>query len=258
LDRKKAKKIILDEARRAEEILSSVVLEIKFDDVVLLAKYFFSKGLKPKQVKDKIIENCKRSELFNLMFFDKMIGVAVKKARLYNLRISNLKIAITKKEIDKLKKIPHKDYEVILYMLFVAKLQKFQSIKKDAVGQVKSFRTYFNYTLEDAMYSSGVYKEHGVGSSKKDLIRIGREIFKNKIGTPFLNYNWEMICADFESRDVEFILDGDLDFRSQIKYYCLGCGKQYDKIKRYDFCEDCHSEDLKKRNLKSQKKKRLS
>lgn len=235
-EKKKANRVILDEEKEAENILSSPTGEIMYDKVFLIGKYFYSKGYSRKKVHLEILKYCEKSELFNVIFSSRMINYVLNKSKSYKLRKSNFKISITKKEVDVIKSLPHRYYRVALYMLFVAKMEKYQTFKKEKKAKNKSFRTYFNYDLESAMYSSGL------PTSKKEIISMGEKLFDCGFGEPILGtYKWEIFIADFNSRDSEFVIDGDLDFESQIKYYCLQCGKKTEKPKKREYCDECYS-----------------
>lgn len=245
-ENKNAKKIILDEEKEAERLLSSPTGEINYNKLSLMAKYLYSKGMNKKNVYSKIIEYCRKSEVFNIIFFEKMISDVVRKSKIYTPKKSNFKISITKKEVDVIKTLSHRYYKIALYMLFVAKIEKYQSYKKEKKLKTISFRTYLNYDIESAMYSSGFE------TSKKEIFLIGEKLVDCGFGRPILGtYNWEVYCADFDSKDSEFVIDGDLDFDGQIKYYCIKCGNSCVKSKKHDFCESCYfvkvKEDTRKR-----------
>lgn len=125
---------------------------ITFKVIFLLAKYYYSLGLNHKQTKKKVLEYCFSSEYFNLTLREDAINKALTTAKFHALKSSNFAIPITKNEISKLKVLSHSDYRIGLYMLFVAKLEKYQSVKSKN-NKVKSFSLYFNYLIKTAYYN---------------------------------------------------------------------------------------------------------
>ncbi len=255
---KKGSRIILDEKLEVEKILSFPTLNIDYKKIFKIAKYYYEEGLNTRQVEEKILEYCNKSDVFNIYFFRDMIDRILKDAKSYHLRRSNQNIAITKKEIDVLKKLPHKIYRIALYILFISKFEKYQILSKKKLNNKRGFKTYFNYSLESALYSVQELKGGANRLSKKEEIEIGRVLTKAGIIKMIFSIKsaWEVIISDFESKDVEFAIVSNLDFDSQIKYYCVKCGNECKKSKKHDFCENCFSEDLRKRKAESVRKTR--
>ena len=234
---KKAKEIILDENLEVLDILSKPPENyITFNTMKLIGTHYYMLGLDTKQVRKKLLEYCMKSDYFNLTLRSDTMEKALTKAKFHILKSSNYKIGITRKEIDKLRMLSHSDYKVALYILFIAKLERYQKTnKKDK--KAKSFITYFNYRLKTAYYN--VTGNNNTLSKKDDVSMLNRLIVAG-IAMPTLNQSLIVLCADFEnSKNIEFIIDASRDFLSQIKYYCVACGKETKKNKR-DHCDECY------------------
>jgi hypothetical protein len=91
--------------------------------------------------------------------------------------------------------------------------------------------------LKTAYYN--VSGSHHTLSKKEDVEMLNR-LIQAKIAIPTLTQNLIVLCADFETtKDIEFIIDASKDFLSQIKYYCVDCGKETKKNK-HDHCDECY------------------
>jgi len=254
---KKAKRIILDEKNEAERILSKKPEKyITYKTLLIISKYYYSIGLDYKKTKKKVVEYCMSSEYFNFTLREKTIDKALKDAKFYDLKSSNYKIAITKKEISKLKILNHKEYKIALYMLFIAKLNRYQGEKKSK--KTKSFNIYYNYDIKTAYYN--VINESNInGNNTISEIQSLRLLHNLKVAGILVPTMWRthnLLCCDLENtRDIEFIIDASKNFNSQIKYYCIKCGNQTEKNK-HDYCDDCYKKDLRNRKTEVMQKLR--
>ena len=251
----KGRFIVLDERLEVERILSSPSLDFDYRKVFMLSKYYYEEGLSKNQVRNKILEYCEKSGVFNIYFFQDAIDKILKDSSLFHLKKSNQNISITKKEINVIKKLPHKIYRIALYMLFVAKFEKYQVLSKKKINKAKGFKTYFNYNIQTALNSIQKIRGGVNKLTKKEEIEFGKSIFQVGFAKPvFLSEAWEIFVADFESKNVEFIIESEIDFDSQIKYYCLECGEVCNKSKMHDLCEKCY--DIKRKEYDRNRKKK--
>lgn len=262
---KNAKKIVLDEALEAERILSQPPGKyISMKDMILICAYYYGKGLDTKNVRKKLVSYCSGSDYFNFTIRDKSIDKAITLGKMRVLKSSDYKIAITKKEVDRIKKLPYLEYKIALYMLFIAKLDKYQKIRKKE-KRAKSFSLYFNYDFKTAYYN--VVNEKNAfngnlllakkGISRDKEIEMVNHLISSGVVSLTLTKNFKINFADFENaKNVAFIIDATKPFFSQIKYYCIECGTETIKNKRHDFCENCFQQDLRKRKTESMRKLR--
>lgn len=248
----KSVKIIIDEEQEALRILSSNEKFFNYKSIVLLAKYYYGLGLDTRKVKKQISEYLRKIEFYNPAFYDDDVDKIIKKNKFYSLKRADVKIAITKKESMVLKKLNHKDYRVAVYMLFLGKLEKFQSMKKNE-KKTKGFSTFSNHDIKSCAYNVGINLTH------KEAMMLYHRLYLAKIIEPLYMDARLIICANYDDKDVEFIIDGKKDFLPQIKYYCSNCGRMIlEKAKYHEFCSECYRVDLKRRNADIQRRKRES
>ncbi|MFZ2992502.1 MAG: hypothetical protein WA061_02190 [Microgenomates group bacterium] len=243
---KKASRIILDEEAEAERLFSIVPTSIRYKDIFIMAKYLYSKGENTMSVKNKLLGYCESSETYNYVVEGNTLDSAIKNAKLYDIKKSGLKIGITKKETDILGKLSHRDYRVALYILYVSKLEKYQSSDGDK-NKPKRFECYFSHGIEDAVKSCSNTK-----MSRNAIYDLSHRLFLANVLVPKIGRNWvywEVICSDFDSKKFEFIIDSSCDFNSQIQYYCVNCGKKLEKkSKMHELCDECHSTQVKEKD----------
>lgn len=248
----KFKKIILDEELEAQKLLSSseALKEITFRQLFIIGKYYFSQGMTTQNVRKKMKEYCSRYNLYNDVLQNSSFEYALKKSKLYSgLKKSNYKISITKSEFDILKKIPRKYYKLALYILFVSKIEHYQNFNKRSSKKTRNFLVYSNHSIKE--YSMNL----GKPISELEECRIGYELSKVGFIEPILygkmGFGWVVSCANFENKNSIFIIDGSLDFNSQIKWYCQRCENILEnKSKRHEYCSNCYHEIRKEKDIK--------
>jgi len=245
---RKAKRIIIDEEAEAVRLLENPEPYFSYGSVKLLARYYYSHGYKKKDVRNMIYVYLDGMSGYNPIEHEKDIEDILKKAKDAQLRKSGYNIAITKKEIEKLKVLPHKEYKIALYMLFLAKLGKHQPSKSK---RPKNFKTFLKFhDVKTCAYNVGINLTH-----RQSLQMAHRFYLAGIIEPTFIGDDTIVVsCADDSNKDVAFIISGNEDFESQIKYYCVECGNETVKAKKHDFCTTCHSkkkrEDTKNRVAK--------
>ena len=111
---------ILNEEKYAEELIKKGFILKKYDyELKILAKYYYSKGIKEDELKNKIKDFCKLNiSKFNEIKSFKMIKRAVKYGHTNSLFIVK-PIRITKAEIDKIKELDNLKLEKIAFTLLV-------------------------------------------------------------------------------------------------------------------------------------------
>ena len=244
----KADKIIIDEEREAKRLLENPEPFFSFRSLMILAKYYYSLGLQPKDVKKEIQKYLSHIEFYNNEFYEKNIDKLIKKSRLFSLKRADIKVAITKKEIAILKKLSHRNYKIALYMLFLGKVEKYQHIKKGE-KRARNFKTFLNYNVQSCAYNIGI------NLTNNQAMKLGHELYLAGVIEPtYVEDGIVLVCANDDNKNIEFVIDGKEDFLSQIKYYCTKCGNMTEKFKRHDYCAECYKEDLRIRKLKTIKK----
>lgn len=255
---RKGRVIILDETLEAEKILSSPNPVIDYNKMLVIGKYFYyEKGFSKRDVEEKILEYCSRNETFNIYFFRDMIDRVLRDIKKRSIKKDGQNVAITKKEISMLKVLPHKIYRIALYMLFISKFEKYQKLSINKIQRPVGFKTYCNYPIETIIYSLEKSRGDFNRFNKEEEKKIAKILLEKEVAKPvFLSRAFEMLIADFESKDVEFVIESIFDFDNQIKYYCLKCGGVCKKSKKHDFCEGCYQIDLRNRKTEQKRKER--
>jgi hypothetical protein len=253
----KFKRIILDEELEAKKLLSSseVLKEITFRQLFIIGKYYFSQGMTTQNVRKKMKEYCFRYNLYNEVLQNSSFEYALKKSKLYSgLKKSDYKISIKKSEFDILKKIPRKYYKLGLFILFVSKIEHYQNFNKGSSKKTRNFLVYSNYSIKE--YSMNLGKP--ISDNEENIIV--NELVRNGFMEPIIygrggRLTWIISCANFENKDSIFIIDGSLDFNSQVKWYCSRCGNILEnKSKRHEFCDNCYREIRKEKDVKRKRK----
>lgn len=244
----KSKKIIIDEEAEALRLLANGEKTFNVKSITILSKYYFSLGLKPSNVKKNIIEYlCKFNILFELDYED-VIDKIIFKNRYVSMKRADVVISITTSEMLLLKKLPHKDYLIALYALFIAKLEKLQILKKRNINKLKSFKTFLNHDLKSCAYNVGV------NLSELESMKLSNRLYVANILEPTFTGSYILKCADYDSKDLSMVIEGKKDFVSQVKYYCIECGNETEKSKRHDYCKSCYS--VKRRVYKTEKQRK--
>lgn len=233
-----------DEEKLALEILSKVPKTISYKEVGVICRYYYDLGLDTKKVKEKIYDyyssHIEINSVVDYVFLDKII----QKNRLLSLRKS-ANIPITKKEIEVLKKLNHKDYKIAIYILFLVKLEKFQNIKKKD-NKLRSFKYLLWHDIRSC--SSSI----GISLTEKKAKELLHRFYLVGFAEPTLLGDYKrqspicITCADSSNgKNIEMVIEGKSDFLSQIKYYCISCGRETIKSKMHDYCQDCYREKRK-------------
>jgi hypothetical protein len=249
LSQEKSKRIVIDEEKEVARILSTTEKEFSYKSIYLLSKYYYSLGLSKKCVKNNIVEYLNKIEFNNDVFYEDDLEKILTKSKFYPMKRADLHVGITKSEIDVLKNLSHKDYKVALYILFLGKINKYQSIKIKET-KAKSFKTFLNYNIKTCAYNVGIQL------SEKEAFLLGHRLSLAGVIEPTLiEDTCVILCADYSDKKIEFIIDGKEDFLSQIKYHCTSCGKETKKNK-HDYCDECQSIKNKENNRKRVQKHR--
>lgn len=251
---KKKTKILYDEEKFALEILSRTPNSISLREAGVLCRYYYDLGLDTKKVKQKITEFYSLYFPANQITDGLLLDVITQRNKLLSLKKS-ANIPITKKEIAILKKMPHKDYLVALYILFIVKLEKFQNINKKNNKKLKSFKYLLWHDIRSCALSVGI------SLTEKQGYEMLHRFYKVGFAEPTLIGDYNIISpilisgADsYNGKNIETVIEGKKDFVSQVKYYCVKCEKQTEKSKRHDFCKACYLEEKRKSTLRRVRK----
>jgi hypothetical protein len=249
---KKSRVIILDEIKEAERILNTNPEKyITHNTLLVLAKYFFSRGLKRKDVKKELIAYCKKQPDFNFVLREKSILSALKEAKQYNIRTSNYLIPITKKELKKIIHLSHGEYAVAVYILLMSKLFKLEHANKNTQGKTENYSAYFPYDLKTAVFNvrNETFSQKNSYMSNADELKLLRKFYLAGIVKPTLRKKKLIVtCLDLniDKDNYAFSVDVSQPITNQIIYYCEKCEKQIEKLKNRNLCNECYKEKRKK------------
>jgi len=234
-----------DEEKLALEILSNKSPKmISARDAGVLCRYYYDLGLDTKKVRKKIYEFYSMHMDINSMVDNSVLDSIIQRNKLLVLKKS-ANIPITKKEMEVLKKLSHKDYKIAVYILFIVKLEKFQNIKKKDT-KLRSFKYLLWHDIRSCALSVGISLSE---QKSKELLH---RLYEVGFAEPTLLGDYRrqspisIICADSSNgKNIEMVIEGKKDFLSQLKYFCVSCGKQAQKSKMHDFCQICYKEKRK-------------
>lgn len=258
---KKSRIIVLDEIKEAERILATPPKTyITHNILLVLAKYFFSRGLKKKDVKKEIISYCKQQDSFNVTLREKNILDAINEAKQYNIRTSNYLIPITRRELDKIIHLPHSEYDIAVYIILMTKLFKLEHLNKKSQHKAEVYSGLFPYDLRTAVFNiknETLRLKNAFISNKKELALL-RKFYLSGIVKPTLRGKKLIVtCLDLDvnKNNHAFSVDVSQPISNQIIYYCEKCEKQLDKKhSKRSLCENCYKEFRSSKKLEWWKK----
>ena len=261
---------IFDELLYAEKLLANGFVKfMSRKDLIILAKFYFFKGLDEEQIRKKLNMFCyKYNPEYNEIIFGNSIDTAIKKSKQSALSIPS-DIFITKHEIDCIKRVSNYRVEKILFVILVC--SKFYKQSSDIWHKNKdseywSTRFSVNAVLSPYLSLAKVYANRQEQESiVYDLIDKGYLL--SDVNNPSKDGWLEVLYADnaCQPEDVFAVIssrDNMIDFYPPY-LVCLGCGKEIEKDHNSrKYCGDCWKEKKKEIDReyikKTYKKKKLS
>lgn len=243
----KARKIVFNEVKQALEILETPPEKyIKFSTILVLAKYFrFILGADTKKTRELLLEYCNRNPGFNYVIRRKTIDKALEISKLYPIKESPYKIPITRKEIRAIRNLPHTLYRIVLYMIFLIKIERFRAGSKKS--KLKSMRPYLNYDIKTIYFNAT-----GRSITNKQSYDILHRLTSMGLIEPTFKRTTLVNCVDFSNtKDVAFIVDATLPFMEQVIYFCSSCGTELDSMKRHSLCTLCYKKDRREKKTEA-------
>lgn len=245
-----SRRVVLDELTEAVRLLESGFYQnnINSFDLSLLAKYFRSLDYGFLKIKEKLIEFCKsQDEYFNLINYDKLINVAVNSAKKYKSKGGEVKVVITKAELDVLKKVSRKFAQILFVMLVVSKHEKFNSNRIERTSP-ENIGYFFWYRFEDAVKIAGIRAtQEEIFDWKYELDMVGAYIAASLIG----ENNWRICFANDNSEPVMYV-DSLINIVSFLPYFCEMCGKiieKKEKSNHHTMHKECYLEYRNKKRM---------
>ena len=231
--------IIFDEKKYAINLLNKTIQRdyIKWEDLLILAKYFRSLDKSEKQIRIELINFCINSNPnFNEVIFDKSISSAISKSEKQHLKLAH-PVTVNKIEIETIRSLQNYNYEKILFVMLVISRHNKTSYNSNY---------YINYNLATILPYAKVY----VSKSERDYIK--HYLYEQKMieAIPpntryFVNGrdNFKLLYSDDTSGSYVSVPD---PIESVFFYpvFCEICGKEIGKKyhQRHEMCEDCYRE----------------
>jgi hypothetical protein len=230
--------IIFCEKKHAEWMLENGFHNfMSSQDLSILARYLKYIGKNKTQIKEDLIEFCKRhNPEFNEVIYDKKIRWVIGTCDKYKLRIA-MDIVVTEKELEIIKSVKNYKHEKILFvMLVIAKYFKHNRIRIDQHKVKNNENFYVNAKFTD------ILKQAKVNVTKKERNQLLFELNQTNLIESTLNgaYKINFVSENSDS----MVLIGDIDnIIDYFPVFCVKCGKKMDKKSyKHDMCPDCYKE----------------
>jgi len=242
------------------------------NDLSILAKYFKYIGKSKSQIKESLLDFCKKfNPNFNEVLSRNKINYALKTCSRYGLRIP-ADVIITETEMEIIKNCGnYKRQKVLFVMLVLSKYSKYNNTnlnkKEDDEENKESFddlETQNNNFYVNEKFIN-ILKLAKVNVSRVERMEILNDLQRNEyILTKRKNRNggifYKIMFID-ELSPISVVisdLDNMIDF---LPFYCEKCGKLAIKIgKKHDMCLECYqnnSKELTKNRVKKYRNKSM-
>jgi hypothetical protein len=246
--------LILDEQKRALHLLEFGFNGVlTYQDIKILAKYFRYIGLKPKKIKENIVDFYKKFDTtYNDVLFGDKIDTAIKKSEKEIFRIPT-PVIITKKEMENIASVKNFRYEKVLFVMLV--LSRYYRIIYNKSYDDYYLNENFPTILSLAKVYTGKRDKDEIRKKLQDLKMIEFVELRGKI-TGFTKDNFKLFYFD-ENSDQGVIVD---NIENIVDFYpsrCRICGNFFEKkIHNQEMCNNCAHEKIKSfdRNRKSKDK----
>lgn len=231
--------MIFYEKEYAEILLESGFTSfMNFEELTILAKYFRYEGKNNSQIRESLINFCKKfCPDFNEVLSRGKIDDAIKKSQKYGIRLDT-KINITHAEIEEIKSFGnYKKQKILFVMLVLAKYFKYNNTKlnKDKEKYDNDFFVFlYNFITILKLAKVNIGK-----IERKDILHEFEE--RGMITTSRYDvFKVNFVCED---SPIEIIVDNLEDIISFYPGYCEKCGRVIkNRAKKHDLCEECYNE----------------
>jgi len=244
---------IFDELLYAEKLLANGFVKfMSRKDLIILAKFYFFKGLDEEQIRKKLNMFCyKYNPEYNEIIFGNSIDTAIKKSKQGTLSIPS-DIVITKQEINRIKKIGNYRVEKVLFTILVC--SKFYKQSSDVWHKNKDSEYWCTRFSVNAVLSPylSLAKVYANRQEQESIVYdlISRGYLLSDVNNPSKDGWLEVLYADNDclQEDVFATIssrDNMIDFYPSY-LICSGCGKEIDKNgNNKKYCGDCWKEKRK-------------
>lgn len=234
--------MIFYEEKHAKKLLESGFTSfMNYEDLSILAKYFKYIGKNKSQIRKSLVEFCeKHNPYFNEVLSRGKIDGALKSCEKFGLRLA-IDVPVTISELDIIKNCgDYKRQKILFVMLVISKYFKYNDTRltpKKNNNHDNDF--YVNYKLIDILKMSQINISK---VERKDIIYDLEQshlitTIKNRDGGTSFQINF--IDENSEPSIVVSDMDNIISF---YHFYCSRCGKETNKARRHDLCDDCYKE----------------
>jgi len=238
--------MIFYEEKHAKILLESGFTSfMDYEDLSILAKYFKYIGKNKTQIKKSLIEFCEKyNPYFNEVLSRGKIDGALRSCEKFGLRLA-IDIPITNHELDIIKNCgDYKRQKILFVMLAIAKYFKYNNTRLTPKKNNKHDDDFYvNYKLID------ILKIAKINVSKVERRDIIYDLEQSQLVTTIKNRDggtsFQVNFIDENSEPVIIVDDMD-DIINFYPFYCSKCGKETNKAKRHDLCEECYSKNRSK------------
>jgi len=234
--------LIFYEDQYAESLLNGTKKSkrLTFFDLCMVAMYIRDViGKSKEQTYNDLVAFCKENNPdFNEILGSRKLKAAVNKTDLYGVR-KKRDIKVTKSEMETIRSAfsDYKYQKVMFAMLIVAKFfhnkDHYRAKNKTTGGE----KYYVNQSLNK------IFKTAKVHVRKKDRYTILYDLQQAGYIEATLRGTFEILFVDEES-PVEILITNLNDIESFFPYYCIVCGKKYDRepYSKNQMCDSCYQE----------------
>lgn len=229
--------------------------QLTFHEISLVAIYLRNTiGKSKTQVHKDLVDFCKYNNSdFNEILGNRKLKAAIKKTDLYNIRKRH-DVGVTEFEMQTIKESfdNYKCQKVLFIMLVISKFfHNKEHYRKKKPGKYDD-RYYVNQSLNQ------VFKIAKVHVGLKERYQILYKIQQSGLIETTLRGTFEILFVD-ENSPVEILITDLNNVESFFPFYCIACGKQYERASysKTQLCDDCYKrkrkEDERKRMQKARK-----
>lgn len=234
--------LIFYEKEYAESLLNGLKKNkrLTFYELCLVAMYFRDViGKSKEQTYCDLVEFCKENNPdFNEILGNKKLKSALNKTDFYGIR-RRRDIVVTKKEMDTIRNAfsDYKHQKIMFAMLVIAKFfhNKDHYRKKEKPEDDNKY--YVNQSLNK------IFKAAKVHVAKKEKYKILHDLQKFGWVETTLRGTFQILFVK-EDSPTEILVTNLNDIESFFPYYCIVCGKQYERepYSKNQMCEACYQE----------------
>ena len=234
--------LIFYEDEYAESLLNGAKKNkrLTFFDLCIVSMYIRDViGKSKEQTYSDLVNFCKENNPdFNEILGSRKLKAALNKTDLYGVR-KRRDVEVTKSEMETIRSafLDYKHQKVMFAMLIIAKFFH----NKDHYRAKKKVKDNEKYYVNQSL--NKIFKAAQVHVQKKDRYNILYDLQQEGYLETTLRGTFEILFVDDES-PVEILVTDLNNIESFFPYYCIVCGKKYDRepYSKTQMCNSCYQE----------------